>query len=71
MENQELNQTGIYSQIVETNEVSKPEKGCKTCGKSGFNKKNANLIILGSSIIFFTFYGLQAFVKDVFSFFTR
>lgn len=74
MENQETNQQEIYSTIVELpnyGEVKKDEKECKTCGNKNIGKGNAQLIVIGITIVFFTFYGLISLIKDIGSLFTR
>jgi len=74
MENQETFQPELenfYTQVTEVQpENTDPDKPCTTC-KKGLSKSNAKILIIGVATLFFTFYGVQACIKDILSFFTR
>ena len=70
MENQELNQTSVLTDIVELNQ--KQGKSCKTCNSSEkLSTNNVVIIITALSTVFLTFYGLISMVKDIAEWFTR
>ena len=60
--------SGIINQITNQDE----KKGCKTCGGGNNSKKSTfNLIALGVTILFTSFYGVIRIAQDIFSYFTR
>jgi hypothetical protein len=70
MENKELNQNSVLTDIVETE--GKSGKTCKTCNSSKtLTKNNIGLIVVGFSTVFLMFYGLISLVKDISQWFTR
>lgn len=70
MENQELNQKSVLTDIVEVNEKS--GKACKTCNSSkSLSKSNVVILVSGLSCIFLMFYGLVSVIKDISEWFTR
>jgi len=69
MENQEINQTEFYRDMVI--EPKKDEKECTTCNSKKLSSSNIKILALGTSLLFLTFYGLVTLIKDVISLFTR
>jgi len=70
MENQDLNQTSVLTDIVELND--KTGKKCKTCNSSKtISKNNVSIMVVGLTCVFLMCYGLISVVKDIATWFTR